>query len=36
MIKYGFKRAELSIVVFMDDDSYDFFAAHRLHIHLAG
>ena len=35
MEKYGYKQAELSVVVFLDDDDWDFFAAHRLHIHLA-
>ena len=35
MVKYGYKSAELSIVVFMDDNDWEFFAAHRLHIHLA-
>ena len=35
MKKHGFKSAELSVVVFMNDDEWDYFAAHRLHIHLA-
>lgn len=33
--RYGFKSAELSIVVFLADGDWDFFAAHRLNIHLA-
>lgn len=33
--RYGFKSAELSVVVFLQDDDWDFFAAHRLHIHMA-
>ena len=36
MVKYGYKSAELSVVVFLEDDSWEYFAAHRLHIHLAG
>lgn len=36
MDRYGFKQAELSVVVFLEDDDWDFFAAHRLHIHLVG
>lgn len=36
MVKYGYKSAELSVVVFLQDDSWEYFAAHRLHIHLAG
>ena len=36
MSRYGFRQAELSVVVFLDDDDWDFFAAHRLHIHLVG
>jgi len=35
MEKYGYKQAELSVVVFLNDDDWEFFAAHRLHIHLA-
>jgi hypothetical protein len=36
MERYGFKQAELSVVVFLDDNDWTFFAAHRLQIHLAG
>jgi hypothetical protein len=36
MERYGFKQAELSVVVFLDDNDWAFFAAHRLQIHLAG
>lgn len=36
MARYGFKQAELSVVVFLNDDDWEFFAAHRLHIHIAG
>ena len=35
MKRYGFKQAELSIVVFMGDDEWAYFAAHRLNIHTA-
>lgn len=35
MERYGLKQAELSVVVFMDDNDWTFFAAHRLQIHLA-
>ena len=35
MERYGFKQAELSVVVFLDDNDWAFFAAHRLQIHLA-
>ena len=35
MERYGFKQAELSVVVFLDDNDWTFFAAHRLQIHLA-
>jgi len=35
MDRYGFKQAELSVVVFMHDADWAFFAAHRTHIHLA-
>lgn len=36
LARCGYKSAELSIVVFLDDDDWDFYAAHRLHIHLVG
>ena len=35
MSRYGYKSAELSIVVFMNDDDWAYFAAHRLNIHTA-
>ena len=35
MERYGFKQAELSVVVFMSDNDWAFFAAHRTQIHLA-
>lgn len=33
MDRYGFKQAELSVVVFLEDADWDEFAAHRLWIH---
>jgi len=36
MAKYGYKQAELSVVVFLKDGDWESFALHRLHIHLAG
>lgn len=35
MSRYGYAAAELSIVIFMNDDDWGFFAAHRLNIHTA-
>lgn len=32
---YGDKKTELAVVVFLQDADWDFFAAHRLMIHIA-